>query len=83
MIEKNSGIYTITKYQTSNFEVEGSVDSFQFKKELQNASGFSITALLVVLLIHILILFNYIVAYRTSTLGISKRGEEDGGRILK
>lgn len=83
VIEKNSGIYTITKYQTNNFEVEGSVDSFQFKKELQNASGFSITALLVVLLIHILILFNYIVAYRTSTLGISKRGEEDGGRILK
>jgi hypothetical protein len=83
VIEKNSGIYTITKYQTSNFEVEGSVESFQSKKALQDASGFSITAVFVVLLIHILILFNYIVAYRTSTLGISKRGEEDGGRILK
>ena len=75
--------YTLGENQTKNFEVEGSVDSFQFKKALQNASGFSITAILVVLLIHILILFNYIVAYRTSTLGISKRCEEDGGIILK
>lgn len=83
VIKDISGIYTITRYQTSNFEVEGTIDSFQFKKALQNASGFSITAILVVLLIHILILFNYIVAYRTSTLGISKHGEEDGGRILK
>lgn len=78
-----SRCYTLGENQTRNFEVEGSVDSFQFKKALQNASGFSVTAVLVVLLIHILILFNYIVAYRTSTLGISKHGEEDGGIILK
>jgi hypothetical protein len=81
--DSGSRSYTLGESQSKNFEVEGSIESFQFKKALQNASGFSITAILVVLLIHILILFNYIVAYRTSTLGISKRGEEDGGRILK
>lgn len=75
--------YTLGENQTRHFEVEGSVDSFRFKKALKDSSGFSVTAVLVVLLIHFLILFNYIVAYRTSTLGISKLGEEDGGIILK
>ena len=75
--------YTLGENQARNFEVEGSIDSFRFRKALQSANGFSITAILVVLLIHILILFNYFVAYRTSTLGISKYSEEDGGRILK
>ena len=50
---------------------------------MQEADGFSVTAILVVLLIHFLILLNYIVAYRTSTLGITKNSEEDGGLILK
>lgn len=77
--DSGSSSYTLGENQTRNFEVEG---SFQFREALQNASGFSITAILVVLLIHALILFNYIVAYRTSTLGISKRGAEDGGIIL-
>lgn len=85
VITYDSGLrsYTLGENQTRSFEVEGSVDSFEFKKALQSASGFSFTALLVVLLIHLLILFNYIVAYRTSTLSISKHGEEDGGIILK
>lgn len=83
-IEYQNGMYAITESnQCKNFEISGGVEKFQFKHALQNASGFSITALLVVLLIHLLILFNYIVAYRTSTLGISKNSEEDGGRILK
>ena len=82
-IEYNNGVYTITEAnQCKNYEIDGGVNSFQFKRALQNATGFSITALLVVLLIHLLILFNYIVAYRTSTLGISKHGEDDGGQIL-
>ena len=82
MTENISG-YALGENQTRNFEIEGSVESLQFQKALQNAQGFSITAILVVLLIHILILFNYIVAYRTNTLGISKRGTEDGGIPLK
>lgn len=81
--DTRSRSYTLGENQTKSFEVEGSVNSFKFKKALQNVDGFSLTAVLVVLLIHFLILFNYIVAYRTSTLGISKHGEEDGGRILK
>lgn len=75
--------YTLGENQTKNFEIEGSVDSFEFKQALQSASGFSAMAIIVVLLIHVLILFNYFVAYRTSSLGICKRSEEDGGTILK
>lgn len=83
-IEYQNGVYSITESnQCRNFEISGGVENFQFKHALQNTSGFSITALFVVLLIHLLILFNYIVAYRTSTLGIGKNSEEDGGRILK
>lgn len=79
----SAGSFTLGEYQTRHFEVQGSVSSFQFRKALQNANGFSFVAVFVVLLIHLLILFNYIVAYRTSTLGLSKRGDNDGGRILK
>jgi hypothetical protein len=77
-----SGKYTLGENQTSKFNIAGGVESFQFKKAMQEAEGFSVTAILVVLLIHFLILFNYIVAYRTSTLGITKNAEEDGGIIL-
>lgn len=68
--------------QCRSFSVRGGLDSFEFKEHIKNASGFSATALLVVLLIHLLILFNYIVAYRTSTIAVGKGFEEDGGRIL-
>lgn len=81
--DPSAGSFTLGEYQTKNFEVQGSVSSFQFKKALQNTSGFSIVAVFVVLLIHLLILFNYIVAYRTSTLGLNKLGDNDGGRLLK
>ena len=53
-----------------------------FKKKLVEASGFSITALLVVLLIHFLILFNYIVAYRTDKIAVGRYSQNDGGRAL-
>jgi hypothetical protein len=77
-----SGKYTLGENQTGKFNIAGGVESFQFKKAMQDADGFSVTAILVVLLIHFLILFNYIVAYRTSTLGVTKNAEEDGGIIL-
>lgn len=76
------GRFTIGDMQSKSFDIEGGIDSFKFRKALKNASGFSLVALFVVLLIHFLILFNYIVAYRTSTIGIGKDMEEDGGRIL-
>lgn len=81
IIRNISGKYTIEGYQHKEFNVDGGVESFQFRNAIREADGFSFTALLIVLLIHTLILFNYIVAYRTSTLDIND-SEEDGGRIL-
>lgn len=80
--DSDDGRYTIRGYQCKNFSVSEGSDSFQFKKALKETSGISFTALLVVLLIHFMILFNYLVAYRTSSIGVSKSTEEDGGRIL-
>lgn len=74
------GKYTIGELQYKNFSIQG---TFLFKEALKGARGFSLGALLVVLLIHFMILFNYIVAYRTNTVGLSsKYMEEDGGKIL-
>lgn len=81
IIKKDNGRHTITEFQKQLFHIEGGIESFGFKKALKK-SGFSITAIVVILLIHILILFNYIVAHRALTLGISKKTEEDGGKAL-
>ena len=54
----------------------------QFKQAITKADGFSIVAIVVAILIHTLILFNYIMAYRTRTIRVGKDTEEDGGRIL-
>ena len=78
----NSRSYTIGEYQKKTFAIQGGIDSFKFRKALKEADGFSLTAIFIVLLIHILILINYIVAYRTSNLGISKHSIEDGGMTL-
>ena len=79
MINNESGLYKIKEYQVKRFETE----PLELKEAMQGTGGFSVKALLFVLLIHILILFNYVVAYRTSTLSINKRGRNDNGRILK
>lgn len=79
VINNESGLYKIKEYQVKRFEME----TLELKDALQGTSGFSVKALLFVLPIHILILFNYAVAYRTSTLSINKRGRNDNGRILK
>lgn len=73
--------YTMGDNQQKEFKIEGGIESFQFRNAIKEADGFSVTALLIVLLIHTLILFNYIVAYRTSTIGLANV-EEDGGRVL-
>jgi amino acid transporter len=80
IIENLGSRFTITGYQAKNFSVD--TNSFMFKKKLAEASGFSITALLVVLLIHFLILFNYIVAYRTDKIAVGRYSQDDGGRVL-
>ena len=80
VIENSGSRFTITGYQTKDFSVD--TENFMFKKKLVDASGFSITALIVVLLIHLLILFNYIVAYRTDKIAVGKYSQSDGGRVL-
>jgi len=80
VIENSGSRFTITGYQAKNFSVD--TGSFMFKKKMVEASGFSITALLVVLLIHFLILFNYIVAYRTDKIAVGRYSQNDGGRVL-
>lgn len=79
VINNESGLYKIKEYQVKRFETA----PLELKEAMQGTGGFSVKALLFVLLIHILILFNYVVAYRTSTLSINKRGRNDNGRILK
>lgn len=82
-IEYQNGVYTITQSsQRRDFKIKGGVENFQFKHALQTASGFSLTALFVVILIHILILFNYLVAYRTNIMEVGKYTEEDDGKLL-
>lgn len=71
--------------QEDNQEKKFSIDvsSFQFRKALQDANGFSVTALILVLFIHIIILFNYLVARRTNVINVGDSGlEEDGGILL-
>ena len=81
-IEREGGIWKITEFnQCRDFHIDGGVESFEFKHALQNTSGFSIIALLVVLLIHIMIIFNYIVARRTNVLRGGKL-QDDGGILL-
>lgn len=80
IIESSGSRFTITGYQAKNFSIDNG--SFMFKKKLGSVSGFSISALLVVLLIHFLILFNYIVAYRTDKIAIGTNQQNDGGIIL-
>lgn len=80
VIENSGSGFTITGYQVRNFSVD--TESFMFKKKLVEASGFSITALIVVLIIHFLILFNYIVAYRTDKIAVGRYSETDGGITL-
>lgn len=82
VIEDGGGIWTISEEnQVKDFKVEDGVENLEFVKSMKEAKGFSVLAVLIVMLIHLLILFSYIVAYRTSTMANIDM-EEDGGRIL-
>lgn len=80
IIENSGSRFTITGYQAKDFSIDTS--KFIFKKKLSSTSGFSMTALLIVLLIHFLILFNYIVAYRTDKIAVGRYIQNDGGITL-
>ena len=68
--------------QHGEFKIEGDVESLRFRQSMTETTGFSVIAAIVALLIHSLVLFNYIMAYRTLTISVGKDAEEDGGRIL-
>lgn len=66
-----------------NPDMEDSAKSkLKFQSALQEAEGFSLTGILVFVMIEALILFNYIVAYRTNKTGPSKIMDDDGGITL-
>ena len=80
VIENSGSGYTIKDYQSKTFHID--TEKFMFKTKLIDASGISITALFFVLLIHFLIMFNYIVAYRTNKIEVGRHAQNDGGITL-
>ncbi len=78
IIRQTDGSYDIKGYQYSDFDVEGGVSSLQFRSAITGVTGFSIMAVVVALLIHLIVLFNYFVAYRTLVV---KGGSGDDGGI--
>lgn len=76
--QNESRAFDIIESRQYAFDIQGEL---KFKDALMNTDGSSILAWVVVLLIHIVILFNYFVAYRTSVLSVRTKGD-DGGIIL-
>ena len=75
--------YTITEAkQVKTYTIDGGIESLKFRTAITEAEGFSILAIIVMIVINILILFNYIMAFRTRTIHVGKDTEVDGGRIL-
>lgn len=80
----DNGMFILNGYHSiPEVKLMGGTEGLKFHKMLTSAKGFSILGLMVILGIHFLILFNYIFAYRTNTLGINKNTEDDGGISLQ
>ena len=75
--------YDITGYQTSEFTIDGGIESLQLHTCTNGSQGFNIWGIIVAVAIHLVIIFNYLVIHRTRTLAVGTSNEEDGGRILK
>lgn len=71
--------YDLGENQVRDFAIDGGVENLEFQRGITEASGVSFLGIVVVLFIHLLILFNYIVTYRTKTIAVGKHTEEDGG----
>lgn len=83
VLDSASNKYTLSnETQSQEFCVEGGIEGLQFQQALTKYEGYSILAIVVTALFHFLILFNYIVAYRTKTISVGKNAEDDGGIIL-
>ena len=75
--------YTITlSNQVKRYQVEGGIENLEFRKAIMSAGGMNISSILFLIIVHMLILLNYFVAYRTFTLGLSKNPNNDGGVTL-
>lgn len=77
------GIYTFDGYAVRDFSVEGGVDSLEFRKALMESTSCNFMAVLVAVLVHALILFNYLMAIRTDVFWSKDDGQiDDGGHTL-
>lgn len=72
----------IESNQAKQYQVEGGIENLEFRKAIMSAGGMNISSILFLIIVHLLILLNYFVAYRTFTLGLSKNPNNDGGVTL-
>ncbi|MDD7319103.1 MAG: hypothetical protein SOZ80_02415 [Prevotella sp.] len=79
--DASSSKYVLGNNQNNGFKIKEISSSLKFKNELSKG-GISITAIAIVLVIHLIILFNYIVAHRTHTYRAGMFKEEDGAKAL-
>lgn len=78
-----SHAYTIKiSNQVKQYQVEGGVEKLEFRKAIMSAGGMNISSILFLIIVHVLILLNYFVAYRTYTIGLTKNPNNDGGVTL-
>ena len=83
LVENKSQAYTIIESnQVKQYQVEGGIENLEFRKGIMSAGGMNITSILFLIIVHVLILLNYFVAYRTFTLGLTKNPNNDGGVTL-
>ena len=78
-----SRAYTIKlSNQVMQYQVEGGIENLEFRKTIMSAEGMNMSSILFLIIVHMLILLNYFVAYRTFTLGLTKNPNNDGGVTL-
>lgn len=83
LVENKSQAFTIIESnQVKQYQVEGGIENLEFRKAIMSAGGMNITSILFLIIVHVLILLNYFVAYRTFTLGLTKNPDNDGGVTL-
>lgn len=82
-LDPMSHAYTIIESnQAKQYQVEGGIENLEFRKAIMSAGGMNISSILFLIIVHVLILLNYFVAYRTFTLGLTKNPDNDGGVTL-
>lgn len=81
--DRMSQSYTISlSNQVMQYQIEGGIENLEFRKAIMSAGGMNVSSILFLIIVHVLILLNYFVAYRTFTLGLTKNPDNDGGVTL-